>query len=73
MEILRSRNAFSPIGSNLSRADRVLYIFDKIKDSFTEIVVDDQKYRCNTCTCQKRNRDTSLNGSGAHDPSQRTE
>ena len=73
MEIFRSSNTFSPIGSDLSRADRVLYIFDKIKDSFTEIVVDDQKYSCNTCTCQKRNKDTPRNGSGAHDTSQRTE
>ena len=73
MKILRSRNVISSIGSNLSCTDRVLYIFDKIKDSFTEIVVDDQKYSCNTCTCQKRNKDTSRNGSGAHYASQRTE
>ena len=43
MEIFRSSNTFSPIGTNLSRTDCTFHIFNKIKDTFTEIVVKDQK------------------------------
>lgn len=39
MEIFRSSNIFSPIGTNLSRTDCTFHIFNKIKDTFTEIVV----------------------------------
>ena len=53
MEIFRSSNTFSPIGTNLSRTDCTFHIFNKIKDTFTEIVVKDQKCGRNTCTCQK--------------------
>ncbi len=42
MEIFRSSNTFSPIGTNLSRTDCTFHIFNKIKDTFTEIVVKDQ-------------------------------
>ena len=57
MEIFRSSNTFSPIGTNLSRTDCTFHIFNKIKDTFTEIVVKDQKCGRNTCSCQKRNKD----------------
>ncbi len=53
MEIFRSSNTFSPIGTNLSRTDCTFHIFNKIKDTFTEIVVKDQKCGRNACTCQK--------------------
>ena len=39
MEIFRSSNIFSPIGTNLSRTDCTFHIFNKIKDTFTEIVL----------------------------------
>ena len=73
MEILRSRNAFSPIGSNLSRTDRVLYIFDKIKDSFTEIVLRNQNSQWNAGSDHKRNTDTLQDFRKTHHASQRTE
>ena len=57
MEIFRSSNIFSPIGTNLSRTDCTFHIFNKIKDTFTEIVVKDEKCGRNACSCQKRNND----------------
>ena len=75
MEIFRSSNIFSPIGTNLSRTDCTFHIFNKIKDTFTEIVVKDQKCGRNACTCQKRNilkrnKDAFYDRFTAHYPSQ---
>ena len=72
MEILRSGNVFSAIRRNVPCTDRILNIFDKVKDSFAEIAIDDQKHRCNTCTCQKRKQNTFQNSSGTHHTSQCT-
>ena len=72
MEILLSGNVFSAIRRNVPCTDRILNIFDKVKDSFAEIAIDDQKHRCNTCTCQKRKQNTFQNSSGTHHTSQCT-
>ena len=70
MEIFRSSNTISPLGTNLSRTDCTFHIFNKIKDTFTEIVVKDQKCGRNACTCQKRNKYAFYDRFTAHYPSQ---
>lgn len=72
MEILRCRNIFTPIRSDFSRTHCILCIFYKIKNPFTEIVIEDQKHSSNTCACQKRKKNTFPDSPKAHYSSQCT-